>query len=433
MLSQLKNKSKILKEKGLFHIFGTSIINKILAFFTNIFVVNFLSKTDYGILGYSNNLINIFLLFSGLGLTSGILQFCSEKRSKKEINAIHRYGFTCGILINVILAIIIFIFSRLAPIQIEESRNYISILGFMPVVQYTYDYITTILRTKKMNKQYASIQNLNVFLYFMCSIIGAYKFGIAGVIFGRYLAFIITFIFALLFLKKIYKEIFNKIVLEKTIRNELVKYSVICCASNSISQLLYLLDVFFIGTIIANEIIIAEYQVATLIPNALLFIPMNLMVFIYPYIAEKKDDKKWVKKIYIKIITYMGIFNLILGVILYILAPAIINILWGKEYLGSVNSFRILVLSFIISSTFRIPSGNILAMIRKVNVNLCISIISGLANIVLDILLIRNLGSAGAAIATLFVVIISSIISTSYIFVYLNKTVYKSKNIMEVK
>ena len=74
-----------------------------------------------------------------------------------------------------------------------------------------------------------------------------------------------------------------------------------------------------------------------------------------------------------------------------------------------------------ISATLRIPAGNILSMIRKVKVNLYISIISGIANIILDIVLIKLWGSVGAAIATILVVIISSVIAVNYLIIYLYK------------
>lgn len=421
MLNNIKKKIKGLSQKGLFHIFGTSVINKILAFATNILVVNLLSKSDYGLLGYSNNIVNMFLLFSGLGLTNGILQFCSENRSDKEKKGLYRYGFTNGMLINFVIGICIIAFGMYGPIKIQEARIYIIMLCFMPVVQYFFEYISTVLRTKRMNKQFALVQNLNVFMYFVLSMLGAYKFGIVGVIIGRYIAFIITCTLEILILKDIRIEIFNSVKIPRNTKNEILKYSFICSASNSISQLLYLLDIFFIGLIIASETSIASYQVATLIPNALLFIPMNLMVFIYPYIAEKRDDRNWVKDKYFKLLKCLGIINILIGIILFVCAPIIINLIWGTDYLDSILPFRILSLSYVISATLRIPAGNILSMIRKVKVNLWISIISGISNIILDIVLIKLWGSVGAAIATILVVIISSSIAVTYLIIYLTK------------
>lgn len=420
MLNDIKKKLRVLSQKGLFHIFGTSVINKILAFATNIFVVNLLSKSDYGLLGYSNNILNIFLLFSGLGLTNGILQFCSENRSDDEKKGLYRYGIASGLLVNFVLSICILAFGMYGPIKIQEARIYIMMLCFMPIVQYLFEYISTVLRTKRMNKQFALVQNFNVTIYFVLSMLGAYKFGIIGVIIGRYISFIMTCILEIVILKDIRVEIFNNIKISRNIKNEILKYSFICSASNSISQLLYLLDIFFIGLIIASETSIASYQVATLIPNALLFIPMNLMIFIYPYIAERREDRNWIKDKYLSLLKYLCIINVLLGMTLFICAPFIINVVWGQEYIDSIIPFRILSISYIISATLRIPAGNILSMIRKVKVNLWISIISGISNIILDIILIKLWGGIGAAIATLSVVIISSIIAVAYLFIYLN-------------
>lgn len=421
MLNKIKIKVKDLNKKGLFHIFGTSIINKILALSTNIFIVNLLSKSDYGLLGYSNNILNIFLLFSGLGLTNGILQFCSENRADEEKKGLYSFGFISGLFINFIIGLCILVFGIYGPINIQEARIYIVIFCFMPIVQYLFEYISIVLRTKRMNREYALIQNFNIFTYFILSMLGAYKFGIFGVIIGRYISFIITCILEIAILKDIRADIFNNIKISINVKIEILKYSFICSASNSISQLLYLLDIFFIGLIIANETSIASYQVATLIPNALLFIPINLMVFIYPYIAEKKDDIKWVRDKYFKLLKYLVIINSLIGIILFICAPIIINIIWGQDYLDSILPFRILSLSYIISATLRIPAGNILGMLRKVKVNLWISIISGISNIILDIVLIKLWGAVGAAIATILVVIISSIISVTYLSIYLCK------------
>lgn len=52
-----------------------------------------------------------------------------------------------------------------------------------------------------------------------------------------------------------------------------------------------------------------------------------------------------------------------------------------------------------------------------------INIISGVANIALNIVLIRLYGGVGAAIATFAVVLISSIIGYFYLIIFLNKRI----------
>jgi len=75
------------------------------------------------------------------------------------------------------------------------------------------------------------------------------------------------------------------------------------------------------------------------------------------------------------------------------------------------------------AGSFRIPAGNVIASVRKVKINLYNSILSGVLNILLDIVLIYKFGSIGAAIATTSIFIISSIISNVYLFIYFKKQV----------
>lgn len=71
---EIINKIKWIIDKGVFHILGTNVVNKVLAFFTNILIVRFLTKSEYGIFGYANNIISFFLLASGLGMLSVEIQ-----------------------------------------------------------------------------------------------------------------------------------------------------------------------------------------------------------------------------------------------------------------------------------------------------------------------------------------------------------------------
>ncbi|SDL43894.1 Membrane protein involved in the export of O-antigen and teichoic acid [Clostridium cochlearium] len=422
-MNKYMKKLEILTKKGLFHIFGTNIVNNIITFFTNIFIVRFLTKGQYGVFSYANNALSLFGLVSGIGLTSGILQFCSEKRNENEKYSLFKYGIKLGICVNFILSMCMFIYSLYGNIAIKESAQYIQQLMFLPIFMIIYEFMTILLRVKKENKKYARLLNMNTILYFVFACTGAYLYGITGTIMGRYIALALSICVGFFICKNDIIKIINSNRLMNNGRKDLIKYSLISCGSNSISQLLYLLDVYLIGVFIINSQVVASYKVATMIPTALAFIPLSIMVFIYPYFAEKNQDYIWVKEQCIKMFKILIILNGLISTILFIIAPLIISILWGKEYLDSVTPFRILSINYFVLATFRIPCGNILAMLRKVSVNFIVSIISGIVNIILDIILIKMYGSNGAAIATLLVVIISSGIAFPYLIHYLNKNI----------
>ena len=138
----------------------------------------------------------------------------------------------------------------------------------------------------------------------------------------------------------------------------------------------------------------------------------------YPYLAKRREDKKWIGKTYFKLIIGLGVINLIITIILIMFAPLIIKIIFGENYLDCVPAFRILSFGYFIAGTFRVPAGNTLFALKKLKVNLINSILSGVVNIVLDIVLILKYGHIGAAIATVTVFIVSSIIANGYIYYY---------------
>ena len=66
-----------------------------------------------------------------------------------------------------------------------------------------------------------------------------------------------------------------------------------------------------------------------------------------------------------------------------------VQIFFGNTYSDAVIPFRILSIGYFFAGTFRIPAGNVLSALRKVNINLLVAIASGLLNIILNILLIK--------------------------------------------
>lgn len=120
---ELMSKIRWIIDKGAVHILGTNVVNKVLSFFTNIFIVRFLTKSEYGIFGYANNIISFFLLVSGLGMLSGVLQYGSENRSEEEKKLYFKYGMNFGLIINGILALLVFLYVKWVPVAIGGTQN----------------------------------------------------------------------------------------------------------------------------------------------------------------------------------------------------------------------------------------------------------------------------------------------------------------------
>ena len=197
-------------------------------------------------------------------------------------------------------------------------------------------------------------------------------------------------------------------------RKALLKISSISMCNNSLSNLLYLLDVFIIGLVMKDELVVASYKVATLIPTALNFIPAAVVTYIYPYFARNKNDKEWTRKSYATLMKIGFAGNGLLSVILVVFAPLIVSLCFGEQYLDAVPAFRVLSVSYFFAASFRVIAGNLLVTQRKLTFNLIMSILSGVTNVISNYFLILHYGAIGAAITTLAITSVFGVISTIY-------------------
>lgn len=408
MKEKLK-KIKQLYSKGFFHIIGSNILNKIMQFCSGIFIVRVLTKEEFGIFIYAQNLLAFFLLINGLGITSGFLQYGSRNIDNEELkNSIANYSLKYGIGINLLISFLVIIYSIFGKFKVEEARIIFRMMLFFPIIALVIEMIQIYLRINLKNKEMAKISNLNTFFNLIGMLLGSYVYGVIGLVVGKYIGNLISIFNCLKYLKIIYLN--NVLKISQELKKEIIKFSIVAVFNNGISQLLYIIDIFLLGIIIPDKNIIASYKTATLIPFALNFIPLSIMTYLYPYIAKNIENKIILRKYLKQLLIYLGGINLIISIGLILFSHLIITIIFGKNYLDSKNVFIILSIGYFIAGTFRIPFGNMLAAMEKLKYNFYITLFSGGLNIMLDIIFIKKYGSIGAAIATVSIFIFSSIL-----------------------
>lgn len=404
---------KEILKKGLIQIFSANVINKVVQFITIAFLTQIISKEDYGSFTYAQNLMSFVLLFEGAGVTTGILQYCSVSKDSKEKIGILKYGVSRGILVNIILSIGVFIYAIFGKLPIEGSRNSLMMLACVPIFSVVFNSIQVYLRSTFRNTEFSILTSFNTIVYFLATVGLSLKLGVSGLIIGMYIAYLVSIVLGAWFIRK--DLFYNKIKLDsKFDKVKFLKYSIVTVLTNAMSQILYLLDTQLIGIFTKDEAVLASYKVATTIPFNLIFIPTSIMVFAYPYFAQNKNDKAWIKNRVSQLTKILLVINLVIGLGGVIFSDLILSI-FGKQYLDAKACFNVLMIGYIIAGTFRVPYGNILASLGLVKANFINAIFSGIANIVLDVVLIIKYGSIGAAYATLIVFMISSFIHFMFI------------------
>lgn len=414
---KMKNKKDILRslaKTGFFHIFGSSVINKIITFLSSVVIVRILTKEEYGVFTHAWNIYSIIILLNGLGAASAVIQLCSE-RSGDEVygQKICGYATRFGLLFDILIAAVMLLIGTVVPLKIQGSAVLIRLLCVLPAIRLLFDLACSYLRAQKRNRDFANLNTLNTIAVFGCTSIGALILREKGMIWGYYAAFILTVLVAVFHYRI---NLLPKVGLpSREDRHSLRSIAIVSMCNSSLSQLLYHIDIFALGYVFPQEEIIAGYRVATLIPSALPFIPHALITYVYPFFAEKRNDGAWCMRQYKRILLGMGGVNLAISAVLIVFAKPIIALLFGKNYLDILPIFRLLSLNYFIAGTFRTISGNLLVTQRKLKYNFVVALISGSLNIAADFLFLHWWGPIGAAIATIMVVLLTSVLNTGYL------------------
>lgn len=420
---KLTTSLKKLRETGFGHLVGSSVTNKVLSFACSFLLIRIIPKEEYGIYANADNLLGIFCLLEGLGMTSTFLQFgCTNEGTKKQ--AIWTYCFYVAIIFQVLISFSVLFTALFIPIKIVGTNVLLALMAFLPIPRLIRDMQQVYLRTELKNKEYAYSNTFSTIASVVLSCSLSILFHAKGLVIAGYITAIITIVFIAVKGQVRVPSITHRFDLEKCERRQILKFSIVCVINNSTSSLMYLLDTFILGIVIASSTVTASYKVASKIPTALAFIPACLMTYIYPYFAKHKDDGKWCLSNYKKVMYGFGIFNFAVSGILIALAPVVIRIIFGEQYMDAIVPFRLLCTNYALQATFTI-SGQLIVSQEKLLFNTFLGIVSGVMNTGLNLVFIPQYASVGAAIATVATTTITGIISTIYLTKLFKKNIMK--------
>ena len=413
MIKRIKSYVSTLFETGFFHIVGTSVLNRIIQMLVGIVLVRIMSKEAYGVYAYAFNIFSFFLLFNGLGAVSAILQICSEQSDdKKKMYATFFFGYKFGVLVDLAMAVLIVLFAAFVPLSLSGSNHILMLYAVYPLAQLLCEIKTTQFRVTFRNKEYALLTNLQTILFSAGSLIGAFLHGPEGLAIGSTLGLFANYVLAC----KVFPidRSYAKERIDKSEKRDFAGIAGISAFNNGVAQALTLVGTFLVGTLLANEQMVASYKVATTIPFALLFVPNIVVIYIMPHFAKNHAKRSWTMRNYMRITASLGLGMLVVVVGCCVLAEPITLLLFGERYLDSVPIFRLLMIGFLISAVFVVPTGNLLVTQRKLLFNTFVGIVSIVTNIATSMLLIPGQGMVGAALSYDITMAVGAILSVGY-------------------
>lgn len=424
MNNKIASSIKKLMTSGFFSIFGATVINSVVSFVYGIFLVRVLSKYDYGLFSYIQNVTNFGVLFCSLGVNLGVLQFCSENVDREKKNGYAKFALQIGTICSILMIGVMVLYTFVDQSGFENLIGYIIEFSLLPLLFFAKEWVSSNLRWQLKNKEYGNMLNVHSVSNAVFAIAGAALGGIRGVIIGIYLAYLCSILVGAYYLKgDFFRAVKDAALPDKSLLGKFMKYSVTMCVVNALISVLFTVDTFVIGNIMKDAEQVAMYKAASVIPFALNMIPNSIMTFVYPHVACNRDNKKWLKKNIRLLYLANGTVNLCIGIVLFIMAPIVITIFFGNKYEGILTVFRILVVSYMVSSCLRTPAANLFGIMRKTKTAFFISAGTVVLSVCMSVILVGRFGIIGAACGSVITFATVGIISTGILVydIYLKK------------
>lgn len=415
---KLLAKSSIIVFVGLF-------LSKVLTYVYRIIIARHFGPEIYGVLSLAIMVIGWFIAIFSLGFVEGMIRFIPQYRGKKDFTRIN-YLINFSILVlsitSILSAIFLYFSSEFIAINIFNTPQltiFLKVFSFLIPLTIFSNLFLGILRSFELISWYSFLLNVfqNLIKLVILILLIFLGFKTNSVIFSYFLGTFFLAIAAFLIIKYKIPEILKKVNLkskeQKSTKKEFVLYSWPIIFIGVVSSLFYWIDSFAIGFFYgATEV--GFYNAAIPIAMLLIFVPELFFQLFVPLINREYTSKNSdsIKELSKQVNKWILIMNLPIFLIIFLFPGAIINLLFGEEYLVATTSLMILSIGFFVYSLSSI-GGHLVSMKGKSKIILTNLIITSIINLILNFILVPRLGINGAAISTSFVWILLSILLLS--------------------
>lgn len=395
--------------------FSGRVFSLVFSFFVGAWVARYLGPENYGILSYSIAFAGLFGYVSSLGV-DGILSrelvAFPEKRDELMGTAfrLKMFGGILAFLLSVV-AVLFFEGSHLIRILVVIYSLIFILLSFDVISTFFQSGVEARrnVRASMMATIVSSVLKI-ILIYYHQGIIWFMVVGVFDVVWQS------------LYLLRAYRRSNLKIMawrFDRLLAKKILLSSWPLMLS-SVSYFIYVrIDQIMIGAFLGGRAV-GLYAVAVKLVEISSFLPGIICASLFPAIVNAKKTsasiyKKRLKALYL----LLGSTSFLIALISTILAPWVVALVFGREYLPSIAILRIYAWSGIGLSVGAVINQYFLSE-SKSNHIFFYNLFSMLANVALNLILIPRIGLPGAAWATLISYSAGPIVvGVSFLFAYL--------------
>jgi len=367
----------------------------------------------YGLIFAFVALVGIFMSWGGDFASLTLLADAYTKKDKQEIKNILTYFVKVSLLAICIVGVLSVVFAPfLTELLYHNSQiGYLARIvlfgGFLTVI---YGLLVIVLQVTRKIKKLTVLEIFNKFIYILLPVtfvlLGC---GLTGIVWGYFVSafiFLILSVFLYSFLSKknellpSLKQIFlnfGKIEFKKYFN-----FGFLIAVDKNIGRFTSLLPIIFLG-IFASVQEVGYFKIAfgyITIPSMLLAPISRLLAVQLP--KSKAYNLKVLKEHFYKTALYSGLISILLVIPFVVLAPYLIKLFYGSEYIPSIQLVYYLAILIMLSG-FGVGLGSFYRTVNKMRISITINTCYAISTVLLIFILIKFYSSLIAIILSLVI------------------------------
>lgn len=383
--------------KNFFYNIVITVSTYIVAFLTFPYISRVLGVENVGIIGYVDNIINYFVLFTTLGVqTVGIREIAETNGDKEKCTAVYSQLLSFTILFTFI-SVVIYVIAVIYISTLEQYKSYLLLgigkLLFMPLM-------IEWLFTGRQDFKYISVRTVIIKTLYLISIF----------VFIRqkedlYVYFVLnSFLF-------FFNSIVNLIASRKYVDYKLFKFNCkkyikpifVLGLFSIITSLYSTFNYVYLGSV-ASAVQVGYYYTAIRIYDVIMQIFRSYTSVAMPRMSEllSFNEKEKFEMLIMKSYNALFSYTIPLLFISVLLAPFIIRVIAGPGYDNAIIVMRIIMPILIIAGINQINGIQVLMPLHKDKVLLLTGSLAAFVGVLSNVLLDPIYGAVGAALTILF-------------------------------
>ncbi len=396
--------------KGAAYLFTGTVVGKFFSFFSKIVLGRHYGPEQYGIYVMFLTILSISTVVATLGMGEGVVRFIGYLKGKRKrydhiiISSLFAVSLTAILVTAFVYTMKDTIAIRLLHNPDASSAILAGLLAIFlsPLIAIE----VAVLRGIERAKTVALISNAGIpaGVLTVAVLSALLNLNIKAVVFGVGVVYLFIFLSYSTIIKKCV-EIKRLVPDFKTVKM-LIGFSAPLAVTSIIALVMAWTDTVMLGYFYGSKVV-GVYNVAVPIAKQLSMF-LGFIAFIYgPFCSSlyARNKISEIGRIY-QILTKWVMFGALpLFVIVFVFPKAVINILFGHDYLAAASALRILSFAFLINVMLGL-NGYTLIVFGNTRFLFFAGLVGGTTNILLNYLLIPRYGMVGAAVASATAIII---------------------------